>query len=90
MVGATGVLIAFVASAGWVVQRAHEDSVRTARFAQLQVTVYLLLAGAELDERGALVLPPSFPEHVCRCRGQTSTQRSSTWCGARFGNLPPA
>ena len=62
MVGATVVLIVFVAGAGWAVQRAHEDSVRTARFAQLQGTVYLLLAGAELDERGALILPPSFPE----------------------------
>lgn len=62
MVGATVVVIVFVASAGWAVQRAHENSVRTARFAQLQSTVYLLLAGAGLDERGALVLPPSFPE----------------------------
>lgn len=62
MVGATVVLIVFVASAGWAVQRAHEQSVRTARFAQLQGTVYLLLAGVELDEQGALVLPPSFPE----------------------------
>ncbi|MEP7100888.1 MAG: ATP-binding protein [Burkholderiales bacterium] len=62
MLGATAVLLAFVASAGWAVQRAHEESVRTARFAQLQSTVYLLLAGLELDERGALVLPPSFPE----------------------------
>ncbi|MEP6875248.1 MAG: ATP-binding protein [Burkholderiales bacterium] len=62
MLGATAVLIAFVAGAGWAVQRAHEDSVRTARFAQLQGTVYLLLAGADLDERGVLVIPPSFPE----------------------------
>ena len=62
MLGATVVLIAFVAAAGWAVQRAHADSVRTARFAQLQGTVYLILAGAELDEHGALVMPPSFPE----------------------------
>lgn len=62
MLGATLVVMVFVASAGWAVQRAHEESVRTARFAQLQSTVYLLLAGVELDERGALVLPPSFPE----------------------------
>lgn len=62
MLGATVVLIAFVAGAGWAVQRAHEDSVRTARFARLQGTVYLLLAGADLDERGALVVPASFPE----------------------------
>jgi two-component system, OmpR family, sensor histidine kinase PhoQ len=62
MLGATVVLIAFVAGAGWAVQRAHEDSVRTGRFARLQSTVYLLLAGAELDERGSLVIPASFPE----------------------------
>ncbi len=62
MLGATVVLVAFVAGAGWAVQRAHADSVRTARFARLQSTVYLLLAGAELDERGALVMPASFPE----------------------------
>lgn len=62
MLGATVVLIAFVAGAGWAVQRAHEDSVRTARFAQLQITVYLLLAGTDLDEQGALVVPPAFPE----------------------------
>ena len=62
ILGATLVLVAFVAAAGWAVQRAHADSVRTARFAQLQSTVYLLLAGAELDDKGALVMPPSFPE----------------------------
>lgn len=62
MLGAAVVLVAFVAAAGWAVQRAHTDSVRTARFAQLQSTVYLLLASAELDERGALVMPASFPE----------------------------
>ena len=62
MLGATLVLIAFVAAAGWAVQRAHEDSVRAARFAQLQSTVYLLLAEAEIDASGALVMPPAFPE----------------------------
>ena len=62
MLGAAVVLVAFVAAAGWAVERAHEDSVRTARFAQLQSTVYLLLAGAELDANDALVMPPSFPE----------------------------
>ena len=62
MLGAAAVLIAFMAGVGWAVQRAHEDGVRTAHFAQLQSTVYLLLAGADLDEHGALVIPPSFPE----------------------------
>jgi two-component system sensor histidine kinase PhoQ len=62
IIGATLVLVAFVAGAGLAVQRAHADSVRTARFAQLQSTVYLLLAGTELDAGGALVMPLSFPE----------------------------
>ena len=62
IIGATLVLIAFVAGAGLAVQRAHADSVRAARFAQLRSTVYLLLAGAEVDAAGALVMPESFPE----------------------------
>jgi two-component system sensor histidine kinase PhoQ len=62
MLGATLVLLAFVAGAGLAVQRAHADSVRAARFAQLQSTVYLLLAGAELDASGSLVMPAAFPE----------------------------
>ena len=62
MLGATLVLVAFVAGAGIAVQRAHADSVRAARFAKLQSTVYLLLAGAELDASGMLVMPAAFPE----------------------------
>ncbi len=62
ILGATLVLIAFIAAAGWAVQRAHADSVRAAHFARLQGTVYLLLAGTEVDPDGALVMPPSFPE----------------------------
>ncbi len=62
ILGATLVLIAFMAAAGWAVQRAHADSVRTAHFAQLQSTVYLLLAGTEVNADGVLVMPPSFPE----------------------------
>ncbi len=62
IIGATVVLVAFVVGAGLAVQRAHADSVRAARFAQLQSTIYLLLAGAELDASGALVMPVAFPE----------------------------
>ena len=62
MLGAALVLLAFVAAAGLAVQRAHAESVRSARFAQLQSTVYLLLAGAELDENGKLAMPAAFPE----------------------------
>ncbi len=62
MLGATLVLVAFVAGAGLAVQKAHADSVRTTRFAKLQSTAYLLLARAELDDDGALVMPAAFPE----------------------------
>ncbi len=100
MVGATLVLVAFVAAAGWAVQRAHADSVRTARFAQLQGTVYLLLAGAELDERGALVMPPSFPEPRLSLPGSglyanvMNVARGEAWqspsaVGANEGAAPP-
>jgi two-component system, OmpR family, sensor histidine kinase PhoQ len=60
--GAAVMLLAFMAGAGLAVQRAHGDSVRAAHFAQLQGTIYLLLAGAELDAIGALVMPAGFAE----------------------------
>ena len=62
VLGAMVMLVAFMAGAGLAVQRAHADSVRSAHFARLQSTVYLLLAGAELDAAGVLVMPASFPE----------------------------
>ncbi len=62
VLGATLVLVAFVAGVGLAVQRAHADSVHASRFAKLQGTVYLLLARAELDDDGALVMPAGFPE----------------------------
>ena len=62
IVGATLVLLAFVAAAGLAVERAHVQSVRAAHFAQLQSTVYLLLAGAEVDADGTLAMPAAFPE----------------------------
>ncbi len=57
-----GVLLAFLAAAGWAVQQAYEDSVQAARFARLQTTIYLLIAGAELDAQGALVMPLTLAE----------------------------
>lgn len=62
LVAAALVLLAFVAGAGLAVQRAHADSVRAVHFGRLQTTIYLLLARAELDESGALVMPPAFAE----------------------------
>jgi two-component system sensor histidine kinase PhoQ len=60
--GAALVLVAFLAGVGLAVQRAHADSSRSERFARLQSTVYLLLAAAEIDADGTLVMPPAFPE----------------------------
>ena len=60
--GAALVLVAFMAAAGFAVQRAHADSVRAAHYSRMQGTVYLLLARAELDMQGALVMPPDIGE----------------------------
>lgn len=60
--GAALVLIAFIAAAGAAVQRAHAESVQAVHYGRLQATVYLLLAKAELDDQGALVMPPELAE----------------------------
>jgi len=62
MWAAAGVLLVFLVSAGWVVQRAHTDSVQAQHFAQLQSTVYLLMAQAELDPDGRLQMPMTLTE----------------------------
>jgi two-component system, OmpR family, sensor histidine kinase PhoQ len=95
MLGATLVLIAFVAAAGWAVQRAHENSVRAARFTQLQSTVYLLLAEAEIDASGTLVMPPAFPEPRLSLPGSglyasiVSVARREQWRSASTVGLSP-
>lgn len=60
--GAFLVLLVFLAGAGWAVQQAYVDSVRAQRFARLQTTIYLLMAGAELNAQGALVMPETLAE----------------------------
>ena len=62
LLGAAMLLVVFLLGAGVAVQRAHADSVRTSHFARLQSTVYLLLARAELDDNGALVMPFELAE----------------------------
>ena len=62
LLGAALVLLAFLTGAGLAVQRANTESVRAAYFGRLQSTIYLLLAAAELDARGALVMPQAFAE----------------------------
>jgi two-component system sensor histidine kinase PhoQ len=56
------VLVAFVAAAGFALQRAHADSVRSVHFSRLQGTIYLLLAKAELDGAGRLQMPADLAE----------------------------
>ncbi|MDI1245067.1 MAG: ATP-binding protein [Rhodoferax sp.] len=56
------VLLVFLAGAGWAVQQAYVDSVRAQRFARLQTTVYLLMAGAELNAQGSLDMPTTLAE----------------------------
>lgn len=60
--GAFFIVLVFLAGAGWAVQQAYVDSVRAARFARLQTTIYLLMAGAELNRSGSLVMPPTLAE----------------------------
>jgi len=62
LLGAALVLVAFMAGAGFALERAHADSVRDQHFSRLQGTIYLLLARAELDDDGSLVMPPSLAE----------------------------
>ncbi len=62
LLGAALVLLAFMAGAGLAVQRAHADSVRAVHLQRLQGTIYLLLARAELDVSGALLMPPALSE----------------------------
>ena len=62
LLGAALLLLAFLTGAGLAVQRANAESVQAAYFGRLQSTVYLLLAAAELDTSGALVMPPEFAE----------------------------
>lgn len=62
MAGAAAMLLAFMAAAGVALQRAHADGVRAAHYARLQSTVYLLLAAAEVDASGALIMPGDLAE----------------------------
>jgi two-component system sensor histidine kinase PhoQ len=95
LLGAALVLLAFLAGAGLAVQRAHEDSVRTVHFGRLQSTIYLLLAAAELDAGGALVMPPEFAEPRLSLPGSGlyagiyNVLRSDQWQSASTLGLQP-
>ncbi|HSV47785.1 MAG TPA: ATP-binding protein [Ramlibacter sp.] len=95
ILGAALVLVAFMAVAGAAVQRAHADSVRAAHYARLQSTVYLLLAGAELEADGALVMPTTLAEPRLALPGSglyasiLNVARSEAWQSASTVGLSP-
>jgi len=62
IVGAALILAAFVVVAGLTLERAYSESVLTARYAKLQSDVYILMAAAEVDTDGTLIMPPTLAE----------------------------
>ena len=88
LLGAALILLAFLTGAGLAVQRAHAESVRTAYFGRLQSTVYLLLAAAEVDAKGILVMPAEFAEPRLSLPGSGlyagiyNAQRNQQWQSA--------
>ncbi|MCW5648581.1 MAG: histidine kinase [Ramlibacter sp.] len=95
ILGAAVVLVAFMAVAGVALQKAHADGVRAAHYARLQSTVYLLLAGAELDAAGALVMPAEFAEPRLSLPGSglyasvVNVARGETWQSVSTLGLSP-
>lgn len=96
LLAAALVLLLFMAGAGIALQRAHADSVRAAHFDKLQSTIYLLLAGAELDEHGALVMPAELAEPRLSVPGSGlyagiyNVEHNETWRSAStLGVEPP-
>ena len=93
--GSAVVLLGFLAGAGWAVQQAHAESVRAARFARLQATIYLLMAGAELSPKGSLVMPASLAEPRLSLPGSglyahiTNTNTGEQWQSPSALGLDP-
>ena len=93
--GAALMLLAFIAAVGFAVQRAHTDSVRAAHFSRLQGTVYLLLARAEVEDDGELVMPPALgdPRLAVPQSGLyasiSNTNRGQEWRSASSVGIDP-
>ena len=62
LLAASLVLAAFLGLTGVTLERAYRNSVEAGLRDRLQAHVYALLAAAELDRRGRLVLPAALPE----------------------------
>lgn len=60
--GVCVVLIVFIAGAALALERAFEDSARSALQERLLGHTFLLMAAAEVDPQGRLSMPPSLPE----------------------------
>ncbi len=60
--GVCVVLIVFIAGAALALERAFEDSARSALQERLLGYTFLLMAAAEVDPQGRLSIPPSLPE----------------------------
>lgn len=96
LLGAAVVLLAFMAGAGLAVQRAHADSVQAVHFGRLQGTIYLLLAGAEIDDNGKLAMPRELAEPRLSLPGSGlyagvyNARRDETWLSrSALGIDPP-
>lgn len=62
ILGGALVLAGFVAAAGLALERAYSESVLAARFDKLQTDVYVLMAAAEVNAKGHIVMPPTLAE----------------------------
>lgn len=60
--GVCVVLIVFIAGAALALERAFENSARSALQERLLGHIFLLMAAAEVDPQGRLSMPPSLPE----------------------------
>ncbi|WP_410499762.1 ATP-binding protein [Chitinibacter sp. S2-10] len=61
-IGAMLVMLTFFCLAGLAVQRVYSEHLRDSHFTRLQSAVYMLIAIAELDSQGNLVMPATLAE----------------------------
>ncbi|MDO9106286.1 MAG: ATP-binding protein [Methylovulum sp.] len=81
------VLLVFFALVAVVLEQGFRDSAEKALQERLQIQIYSLLAAAELDNTGDLLMPPSLPEPRFETPGsglygfiqQVQTQKKTIW-----------
>ncbi len=62
LLAASVVLAAFLGTAGWILETAFHDAAEEALREKLQSRVYALLAAADVDDQGRMLLPQQLPE----------------------------